>query len=149
MLAQLARRPKPIIVALLMLVLPKLAFVVVRATAEYLIGFLCANLYATATSFSFEAGLVATNLVTQFEHWLMYGSRKSGWAPPSFPGAPSPTSQARAAVQAVARAANLSEDMADQMCKAVDVSMRAVAPPNRRRPCTRFRGQTQVSFQWF
>ena len=58
----------------------------------------------------------------------MYGSRKLGWAPPSFSGAPLPTSQAHAAVVAVAMAANLSEDMADQMCEAVDVLMRAVTP---------------------
>ena len=122
------RQPRALMAALVMLVLPKLAFMAFRVFAEYMISFCLAHIYGTMISLSSEATLLTTNLVDRFERWLIYGSGPSA-VPPSPAGrAASSPVQTRAAVQAVALAANLSQDVADQMCEAVDLTLAFAGP---------------------
>ena len=108
-----AWRPWPFLGALLVLIVPKLAFMFLRLATEYFLHFILANLHDTMVHFAGEANTLVINLVASFEDWLIFGRRPQRQPNTRLStSAPLMPSGARAAVQAVAKAANLSQDLA-------------------------------------
>ena len=101
------------------MVLPKLAFVAVRLVAEYLIGFLFANLHDTALSMAADANTLASNLVADFENWLIYGKRGQRPVIPPAASAAAASSSEGSSVQGI-------EAMSEQNTDIITLELKAL-----------------------
>ena len=102
------------------LLLPKLLFALIRLCIEFILGHILSKFYNTVLAAGGEANIFATNMVTQFEAWMLYGA-----------AAPRPSLAAAAAeapIQALRSWAAAKNATEEEICQIVDSLQPAVQP---------------------
>ena len=120
-LQQYTCRPVSVICgSLCALLLPKLLFALIRLCIEFILGHILSKFYNTVLAAGGEANIFATNMVSQFETWMLYGS-----------AAPRPSLAAAAAeapIQALRTWAAAQNATEEEICQIVDSLQPAFQP---------------------
>ena len=110
--------------ALMALALPKIFLVFFRLLLEHILGFFLAGVYGMLFNVAEETQVLAGNLLSQFEKWLMYGMSAAKAPSPMPVPAPLPKVVARS----IAAAANISLKAAGDICDAAEFQQPNLVP---------------------